>query len=117
MSLDTHTDGEMADNDAEVEATLRGYPALLPGAEVPATVEVRNLDWSTIYDNFGPARDGFLTLAPPVREAVQDEVENAGYELLGLAGFELDVDTSDERHEIILDVVLTGKGEADEADV
>jgi hypothetical protein len=94
-----------------VEASLNGFPALVePGAEVPAEVEVTNLAWSTIYDNFVDDADGYFEFPPLVRDAVLAEVENAGYELLGLAGFSLDIDTSDLHHAMTLDVVLTGNG-------
>lgn len=117
MSSHTSTDdsdrtADEEPRDADVEASLNGFPALVePGAEVPASVDVSNLAWSTIYDNFVDDTDGFFEFPPMVRDAVLDEVENAGYELLGLAGFSLDVDTSDLMHEMTLDVVLTGKGD------
>jgi len=115
MSSDTTTDDteRTPETDADIptiDAALTNFPTLAtPGAEVPAEVEVSNLAWDTIYDNFVRANQGFYELPSRVRDAVEGEVENAGYELLGLAGFGLDVDTSDTVHEMTLHVVLTGR--------
>ena len=116
MSPDTTTDDaeRAADEplDADVHASLQSFPTLAsPGSEVPAEVVVSNLAWDTIFDNFVHARDGYIDPPSTVRSAVEAEVENAGYELLGIAGFGLDVDTSDTVHELSLDVVLTGRGD------
>ena len=88
----------------EPDATLLTHPALVtPDATVPGRVRVSNLASSIVEEIVA---DRVPTKI--VTEAVQREVENAGYQITGYRGMTVDLDPDDGEECIELDVQLTG---------